>query len=158
MKNNLRKNRRIKKRVFLDFIIIAVCAWGIFSSVDNLIEWVSNNGKGLFSKENLGFLSGLLMVIPNAFLAVYYSAVKRSDIAYSSQIGDCHICIPLCIGVFALFSPITIPGAFEPAIFITMAAALGHFIFTAFFGRLPRVIGPVLIGFYAIFIYKGVLS
>ncbi|MCP4021850.1 MAG: sodium:calcium symporter [Desulfobacteraceae bacterium] len=158
LKNNIRKKIQVKKRVIIDLFIIAFCAWGVFSSIDNLIVWVSNNGQGMFSKENLGILSGLLMVVPNAFLAVYYSAVKRPDIALSSQIGDCHICIPLCIGVFALFSPITIPNSFEPAILTIIAAALGHFFFMAFFGRLPRLIGPVLIGFYAVFIYKGVIS
>ncbi|MBU1344999.1 MAG: sodium:calcium symporter [Proteobacteria bacterium] len=156
LKNNTRKSRKIKKRIIIDFIIIGICAWGIFSSIENLIQWVSSHGIGFYSKTNLGLLSGILMVLPNTFLAVYYSAVLRSDIAYSSQIGDCHICIPLCIGVFAIFSPITIGPSFELGIFIVMAASAGHFLFAAFLGKLPRYAGIVLTGLYAFLIYKEI--
>ncbi|MCP3872448.1 MAG: sodium:calcium symporter [Desulfobacteraceae bacterium] len=157
LKNNTRKNQNIKKRIVLDFIIIGLCAWGIFSSIENLIAWISSNGQGFFSKTNLGFLSGILMVFPNTFLALYYSIVQRSEIAYSSQIGDCHICIPLCIGVFAIFSPISIPSSFDLAIFIIIGAAVGHFIFTAFWGKLPRFAGVILTFLYALFIYKEII-
>lgn len=157
LKNNTRKSRKIRKRIVIDFIIISLCAWGIFSSIDSLIHWISSHGQGFFSKSNLGLLSGILMVVPNAFLAVYYSAVKRSDIAYSSQIGDCHICIPLCIGLFAIFSPITVPPSFEMAVFIIMGASAGHFLFMAFLGRLPRFAGILLTCLYAFFIYKEII-
>jgi cation:H+ antiporter len=155
LKTNARKNRRIKKRILFDLIIIGVCAWGIFSSIDGLVEWINLNGKGILAKENLGLLSGLLMVLPNGFLAVYYASIHRSDIAYSSQIGDCHICIPLCIGLFALFTPIQIPLFFETAVFSIMGAAAGLFLLTAFLGKLPRWAGGILLGLYGFFIFKG---
>ncbi|WP_300454859.1 hypothetical protein [Desulfobacula sp.] len=157
LKNNTRRSKTIKKRIFLDLLLIGICAWGIFSSIETLIQWISTHGRGFFSKANLGLLSGLLMVLPNAFLAVYYSAVHRSDIAYSSQIGDCHICIPFCIGLFALFSPITVSPSFELAIFIIMGASAGHFLFMAFFGKLPRLAGIVLMGLYGFFIYGAII-
>lgn len=157
LKNNTRKQRQIKKRIVMDLILIGLCAWGIFSSIDSLIHWVSLHGKGFFSKSNLGLLSGLLMVVPNAFLALYYSAVNRSDIAYSSQIGDCHICIPLCIGIFAIFSPIRVPSTFETAIFIIIGASAGHFFFIALTKRLPRFAGVILIFLYAVFLYKEII-
>jgi cation:H+ antiporter len=155
MKVNARKNRTIRRRILMDLVIIGVCAWAIFSCINGLVEWITLQGKGLFAKENLGILSGLLMVLPNGFLAVYYTLVNRADIAYSSQIGDCHICIPLCIGIFALFSPIHIPPSFETAVYCIMGAGSGLFLLTAFFGRLPRWAGAVLMGLYAFFIYKG---
>ncbi|SDU61742.1 sodium:calcium symporter [Desulfobacula phenolica] len=157
LKNNTRKAKTIKKRIFLDFILIAIFAWGIFSSIDNLIQWILLHGTGFFSKTNLGLLSGILMVLPNAFLAVYYAAIQRADIAYSSQIGDCHICIPLCIGLFALFSPITVPPSFEMALFIIMGASAGHFLFTAVSGKLPRFAGIILTCLYLFFIYKEII-
>ncbi len=157
LKNNTRKSRKIKKRIFFDFTIIGICAWGIFSSIDSLILWISTHGSGFFNNTNIGFLSGILMIVPNAFLALYYAAVKRSEIAYSSQIGDCHICIPLCIGIFSIFSPITIPSSFNLAIYIIMGAAAGHFFFTAFLGKLPRLAGAALGLFYAYFIYKEII-
>jgi cation:H+ antiporter len=157
LKNNTRQSRKLKKRMILDFILISICAWGIFSSLENLIEWISAHGRGFFSPANLGLLSGILMVVPNAFLAVYYSAVERADIAYSSQIGDCHICIPLCIGLFAVGSPITVGPSLQMSLFIIMGASAGHFLFTAFMGRLPRFAGVILTGCYAFFIYKEIL-
>lgn len=155
MKTNARKDRKIKRRILMDLVIIGICAWAIFASINGLVEWINLQGKGLFAKENLGILSGLLMVLPNGFLAIYYTMVNRADIAYSSQLGDCHICIPLCIGIFALFSPIHIPPSFETAVYCIMGAGAGLFLFTAFFGKLPRWAGAILMGLYGFFIYKG---
>lgn len=155
MKTNVRKDRKIKHRILMDLVIIGICAWAVFSSINGLVEWINHQEKGLFAKENLGILSGLLMVLPNGFLAIYYTMVNRADIAYSSQIGDCHICIPLCIGIFALFSPIHIPPSFETAVYCIMGAGAGLFLLTALFGKLPRWAGAVLMGLYGFFIYKG---
>ncbi len=157
LKNNTRTNTKIKKKIILDLIVISLCAWGIFSSIDSLLVWVSKDPQGKFLQDHLGLFSGILMVLPNAFLAIYYAATNRSEIAYSSQIGDCHICVPLCIGLFAIFSPITIPPSFEIAVFIIIGASAGHFLLTAFLGRLPRWAGILLIGFYAFFIYKEII-
>ena len=59
--------------------------------------------------ENLGWLSGILMVLPNGMVALYYAKSRRADVVYTSQIGDGHICIPMCIGLFALFKTIQVP-------------------------------------------------
>jgi cation:H+ antiporter len=157
LKTNTRKDRKIKPRIFIDLAIIGICAWAIFSSINGLVEWINLYGRGLFAKENIGILSGFLMVLPNGFLAVYYAAVHRADIAYSSQIGDCHICIPLCIGVFALLSPIHVPSSFETAVYCIMGAGTGLFFLTAFFGKLPRWAGVILMGLYGVFIFKGII-
>ncbi len=157
LKNNTRTSKRIKKRIVLDFIIIGFCAWGVFSSIEYLIQWVHLHGKGFFSPGNLGLLSGLLMVVPNAFLAVYYAAVRRPEIVYSSQIGDCHICIPLCVGLFAILTPIAVDATFITAFYILMGASFVHFLFTAFSARLPRFAGVALTGLYAFFIFKEVI-
>lgn len=157
LKNNTRDARRIKKRIVFDLVMIGFCAWGIFSSIEYLVAWVQQHGTGFFSPANLGFLSGILMVIPNAFLAFYYAAVNRSEIAYSSQIGDCHICIPLCIGLFAVFSPIRTDPSFMTMLFILSGASAAHFLFTAVSGRLPRLAGIFLSGLYLFFIYKEVI-
>ncbi|MFH2093562.1 MAG: sodium:calcium symporter [Pseudomonadota bacterium] len=158
LKSKTRKNVSIRKRIWIDLIIIGLCAWGIYSSIDSLVELIFSRTTGLFSRTHLGLLSGILMVVPNAFLAVYYSAVNRSDIAYSSQIGDCHICIPLCIGVFAIFSTITVYPAFQMTVYILIGAAATHLIFMSFAGKLPRLAGVFLTGVYVFFLYKNGLS
>ena len=106
LKTNARQHRTIRKRILINLVLVGICAWAIFSSINSLVEWVTLQGKGVFVKQNLEILSGLLMVLPNAFMAFYYAMVNRADIAYSSQIGDCHICIPLCIGIFSPVFPL----------------------------------------------------
>lgn len=158
LKNNIKNERRIKKRIIVDLIVISLCAWGVFSSTDQLVGWVESNGKGFFTPANLGVLSGLLMVIPNAFLAFFYAMIHRHEIAYSSQIGDCHICIPLCIGLFALFSPITVSTGLLPGFYLLMTACGVHLFFTAIMGRLPRLAGLFFIGMYAFYLFRIVIK
>jgi len=97
-------------------------------------------------------------VLPNAILALYYGAKRRADIVYTSQIGDGHICIPLCLGLFALFKPLPIPAFFEKSILILVGALAVHFIFVALLGRLPRWVGCALILAYGWFLYIGLLQ
>ncbi len=157
MKTNIRKRRSISRWIIFDLVMVAGAALGTYFSVDGFVTWVSEGGGGVISYNHLGIISGLLMVIPNGILAIYYSAVGRSDIAYSSQIGDAHICIPMCIGIFAAFSPIKLPTTFEIGIWIIIGATLAHLLFLGIFGRLPRIVGTILIASYAFFIINGVL-
>lgn len=155
MKQNARKKQAFRWSILLDFSLAGLGAWACLYSIDSLVDWVTLKGQGWLSVEYLGFLSGILMVLPNALLAFYYCARGRDDIAYSSQLGDCHICMPLCIGVYALFTPISLPATFAPAMLVIMASGAFHLIFTAFFGRIPRILGLGLILGYGAFLYKG---
>lgn len=157
MKNNVRKKQSVKPSIIVDLTMAGLCAWACLFSIEELVAWVSVHGKGWLSMRNLGILSGLLMVIPNALLALYYAAKGRADIAYSSQMGDCHICIPLCIGLYAVFSPITLPSSFMPGIMAILGAGCAHFFFTALMGRIPRIVGAAMAVGYGLFIYKGFL-
>jgi cation:H+ antiporter len=94
-------------------------------------------------------------VVPNALLALYYGAKKRAEVVYSSQIGDGHICIPLCIGVYALFRPIPMPDFFQLGMWVLLGAVAVHFLFIGIFTRLPRFMGAALIAAYAVFVWKG---
>lgn len=158
MKNNVREKRTISLTIVLDFILVGLCAWATFYTIDGLVEWVNARNSGFVSRQNLGFLSGFLMVVPNALLAFYYSAKGRSDIAYSSQIGDCHICIPLCIGLYAIVSPIVVPQTFGMGVAIITGAGGLLFVFTTVLGGLPRIMGVTLALSYSFFVYHGILS
>lgn len=155
MKQNVRKAQTINPFLFFDLILAGLGAWACLHSIDGLVAWVSHHGTGWLSLKYLGLLSGLLMVVPNGLLAFYYSAKGRADIAYSSQLGDCHICIPLCIGLYALFTPITLPATFMPGILIILGAGSVHLVFTALMGGIPRLMGLVLTLSYGVFIFKG---
>ena len=157
LKGNVRKKRRIGLATIFDLSLIIACAWGVYYSVEFLVEWVSRTDSGLFTFSKIGWLSGLIMVFPNAILAFYYAKLRRAEVVYTSQVGDGHICIPMCIGLFALFSPIEIPASFELGISIIAGAGVLHFLIIAFLGRLPRIAGIALTFMYFYFIYKGLL-
>ena len=132
--------------------------FAVYYSIERLVAWVPRTGAGFFVFENLGWLSGILMVLPNGMVALYYAKARRADVVYSSQIGDGHICIPMCIGLFALFSTIQVPANLNLSVSIILGAGLLHFAFVAFFGRLPRTAGIILTGAYAFFLYQGLLN
>ncbi len=95
------------------------------------------------------------MVLPNALLAFFYAARRRADIAYASQIGDGHICIPLCLGLGALVQPIAVPAFFETGALILVGAALVHALCLLLADGLPRWMGWPLLAAYVWFVASG---
>lgn len=158
LKDNIRKNREFHWLIIIDLALIATSAYGIYFAVDHLVAWVSTVNSPFFNVTKLGWLSGALMVLPNAFIALYYARIGRQDIVLSSQIGDGHICIPMCIGLFSLFNTIQIPVFFQMGSTIILGAAAVHFLSIALLGRLPRPMGFGLIGAYAFFLYQGLIQ
>ena len=158
LKNNVVKNRGFQWVLLIDLALLAVGTWGLYISVEWLVEWLSKIETGFISRDHMGWLSGWLMVLPNALLALYYGWRNRPDIVYSSQMGDGHICIPLCIGIFCLFSNIRVPAFFDTGIAIILGAAAIHFLFIAAIGRLPRWVGWILLVTYTGFVYLGLVE
>ncbi|MFA6903273.1 MAG: sodium:calcium symporter [Gallionellaceae bacterium] len=158
LKDNIRKNRQTHWTIVIDLALIGICAYGIYYAVDHLVSWVTTTNNPIFSVAKIGWFSGLLMVLPNAFIALYYAWLGRQDIVISSQIGDGHICIPMCIGLFAVFNPIQLPGSFLMGTYLILGAGLVHFLFIGILGRIPRFVGAGLIGAYAYFLYKGLIQ
>jgi len=157
LKNNVRQNRSFDGMLFVDLAFLALGAYCVYLSTDWIVSWLSAQKSGFFSAKQIGWVTGWLMVLPNALLAFYYAWRNQPEVTYSSQVGDGHICIPLCIGVFALFKPIAIPAFFETAVLILVGAALVHYFFVTFFGQLPRIAGLALTVAYGVFVYKGLL-
>lgn len=155
LKSNVRQNRSLSWFLPLDLALLAIGAYGIYLSTDWLVDWTTKIPAGLFSAKYLGWLSGWLMVLPNAMLGFYYAWRGNPEVVYTSQIGDGHICIPLSIGIYALYQSIPVPPFFQTGLMMLALAAIFHFIAVAIFGRLPRLLGWVLAGAYAVFIYKG---
>ncbi len=158
LKSNVKRGRRMSGLIFVELAIIIACGYGVFTSIENLVAWIPKTGSGFFDYSHLGWLSGILMVIPNAMLALYYAYRKRPDVVLSSQIGDGHICIPMCIGLFALFSPIGIVPYFQTGVFMILGACGVQLLFLGLLGRLPRFVGALMVGSYFVFLYKGLIS
>jgi cation:H+ antiporter len=158
LKDNIRKNKAFQWSIIFDLLLIAASAYCIYYSVDHLVEWISTSDYQYINISQLGWLSGVLMVLPNAFIALYYSRIGRQDIVLSSQIGDGHICIPMCIGLFSLFNTIQVPGFFQTGMYIILGAGVVHFLSIVIFGRIPKFIGLVLVSAYVFFFYKGIIQ
>ena len=142
----------------VDIALLAAGAYGIYISTDWLVAWVSNTYTGFISVKHLGWLSGWLMVLPNGVMAFYYGLRKQPEVVYASQVGDAHVSIPLCLGIFALYHPMSLPPFFHMGMFILVAATLVHFFFVGLFGQLPRFVGVALVAAYGWFLWKGLLD
>lgn len=158
LKFNVHHGKSLSWSMLWDGLWVIGGGAAVYGAVDRLVAWIPETGPGFLVFDNLGWLSGLLMVLPNALLAFYYAATKRADIVFASQIGDGHICIPMCVGLFALFSPMRIPGYLNFGVILIVGACLVHFAFLFFWGRMPRFMGFVLTVCYVAFLYKGLLA
>lgn len=158
LKNNVRMKRSLSWYLWIDFTVIVCMGYFIYIGIDRLVAWIPKEGSGFFVFNMLGWISGILMVLPNALLAFYYAKTARPDVVYSSQIGDGHICIPMCIGVFALFQTVKIPQFFQLGIILIIGSGLVHLLCITIFGKLPRFLGLLLSLAYGVFVYKGVIS
>jgi len=155
LKGNVRKNRSFGWKMPVDLALLAVGAYVTYVSTDWLVDWVSGIKTGFVSVKHLGWLSGWLMVLPNAALAFYYGFRGQPEVVYTSQVGDSHISIPLCVGIYALFHTLSVPAFFQMGILILTGATLVHFLFVAIWGRLPRFMGWALTAAYGVFLVKG---
>ncbi len=158
LKHNVRQHRTFGPMFYFDLLIVLAGAFGLYTSIDWLVNWVGQQKASFVNASNLGWLSGWLMVVPNALLAFFYAARHRADITYASQIGDGHICIPLCLGLGAVLQPLTLPPFFETAIAILIGVSLVHAISIGLAGGLPRWMGWPLVAAYAWFVGTGLLS
>jgi cation:H+ antiporter len=154
---NIREARSLGWSLPFDLLLLGIGAYGIYASTDWLVAWVGHLRTGFIS-QHVGWLSGFLMVLPNGMLAVYYAWFKQPETVYASQVGDAHVSIPLCLGVFALFRPLVIPPMFHTAILILAGVALGHLFFVGVLGRLPRWAGAGLVLAFGYFVYDGLIK
>lgn len=155
MKHNVRERRRFGAGFYVDVGIVVVGAYALWASIDWLVAWLGAQEGEFVNAGNLGWLSGWLMVVPNALLAFYYAAKRRGDVAYASQVGDGHICIPLCVGLAAIGSPIAVSGVFAPGLAVIAAAGVVHGACVTFAGGLPKWAGwPLVVG-YGVFLGLG---
>ena len=155
LKSNVQKNKSFDWILLLYIGVLGVGAYAQYLSIDWLDGWLRQRHGGFFSAGNLGLLSGLLCALPNGLLAIYYGWRGNPEIVYTSQVGDGHICIPLCVGIFALYQTFAMPAVFQSGMYILFGATLVHMFCVVAFGQLPRLVGIGLVAAYGVFLYKG---
>lgn len=155
LKHKVRQNQPFNWVILLDFALLLAGAYALYCSIEWIVDWVENVESAWLAVERLGWMTGVLMVVPNAGLAFYYAWRGRADIVASSQLGDGHICIPLCIGIFAVVHPIAAPGILDISLLILGCAYVLHAACLLAFGGLPRWFGLALIGAYGVFLWQG---
>ncbi|MGO8839538.1 MAG: sodium:calcium symporter [Limisphaerales bacterium] len=158
LKSNVRQGKSLGWTLPFDLALLAVGAYGIYVSTDWLVNWISAIPSGFISVKYLGWLSGWLMVLPNATLAIYYAWRGQPETVYASQVGDAHVSIPLCIGIYALYHTMAVPVFFHAGMLILLGATLVHLFFVTLFGKLPRLVGWMLVAAYGYFLYQGLLN
>jgi cation:H+ antiporter len=157
LKSNVRQNKSLKWTLPFDLALLGVGAFATYVSIEWLVNWLSAIKDGFISSNNLGLLSGWLMVLPNALLSLYYGWRGNPEVVYTSQVGDGHICIPLCVGIFALYQSFTMPAVFQTGVLVVGGATILHVVFVTLLGGLPRFMGVALVAAYGYFLYAGLL-
>lgn len=158
LKTNVQKNKSLDWMLLVYLAILGVGAYAQYLSIDWLNEWLKHRHSGFFSDKYIGWLSGWLCALPNGLLAIYYGWRGNPEIVYTSQVGDSHICIPLCVGIFALYRTFSISPEFQTGMYILLGATVVHMFCVVVFGQLPRLAGIGLVIAYGVFLYKGLLG
>jgi len=157
MKSNVRQNRSMPWSVYPELIGLALGAVVTFYAIDGLVAWMNQAELGWIRHDHIGWLSAWLMVLPNALLAMYYGWRGQPETVYASQVGDGHICIPLCIGIYALLagSAASVPSIFGLSILMLVGALALHLVLVAIFGKLPRLVGWLFLAAYGVYLWQG---
>jgi cation:H+ antiporter len=157
MKSNVRQNRSMPWSVYPELIALALGAVVTFYAIDGLVVWMNHAELGWIRRDHIGWLSAWLMVLPNALLALYYGWRGQPETVYASQVGDGHICIPLCIGIYAMLagSASSVPSIFGLSILVLVGALTLHLVLIAIFGKLPRMVGWLFLAAYGVYLWQG---
>ena len=154
-KTNLLKKKAYPRTLVIEVALLLLGAFAVFISTDWLVQWFQQLESDAVPPRLLGWLSGGLMVLPNALLAFYYGSKNRMDVVYTSQSGDAHICIPLCLGIFAAFRAIDSTDFLQRSLLILMGLCVAHLLFVVTVGRLPRIFAALFIAAFGVFLWLG---
>lgn len=149
LKENVRSGSSWHPLIVFDIIIIAASSLVLYFSVEWLVNWLLSVQSGFISGAHLGLITGWLMVLPNALVAIYYAWKQRAEVVYTSQFGDAHICIPLCLGLYAAFNPMPITANAGAGLIFIGVTCLVHLVAIGGFSHLNRWLAGGLVASYA---------
>jgi cation:H+ antiporter len=155
LKAKAQQNRRLSSALLFDAVVLLAAGGLIYVSIEGLLRALESFDTQSFGGHGLGWITGWVMVLPNAVLAVHYARRSQPEIVYSSQLGDGHICIPLCIGLAALIAPMAVPPILGTGLVVLGAALAVHLGVLLALGALPRWLGACLVASYGAFFALG---
>ena len=133
----------------LDGLLILLGGFISLLAVDGILTTLMAQETGFFSIQQLGLLTGALMLLPNAMLAWHYARQQRADAVYYSQLSDAHICMPLCLALCAIFQPLALPTFLLDGLRFLAALALVHLLCLQLLKELPKLVAAGLLAVYA---------
>jgi cation:H+ antiporter len=137
----------------IDMALILAGGFTILITVDGIVGQILAQTKGTFRADRLGLITGVLMLLPNTILALYYGWQQSAARVYCSQVGDGQISIPLSLGLFAIFEPITVPDFFANGLLFIATVALVHLICCLLLNELPKLVATGLVAVYSYGLY-----
>jgi len=155
LKSNVHANRSLHPLLLVDGLVMLAAGAVIYLSVEGMVGWIEAAGATALGEHSIGWLTGWVMVLPNGILAVHYARTERAEVVYSSQLGDGHVCIPLCVGLAAIGAPVVVPAFLTPGLIVIGVAVVVHAAVLAWNGSLPRPLGLALAGAYGWFLVAG---
>ncbi len=155
LKENVRGGTAWHPAILIDCALILAGSWFTLVSVEGFTAWILRQEADLLGPSTLGLLTGWLMVLPNAVLAFYYAWKRRAEVVYASQAGDGHICIPLCLGLFAAFQPIPLAAEHARGLLLLAGLALLHLFCVLVLRSLPRWVAGPLVLLYGWVLLRG---
>jgi cation:H+ antiporter len=148
LKKSAGPNTGWQPMILLDLFVISTGGFLTLLAVEGIVDAITAQEDGFISGKQLGLVTAWLMVLPNAGLACYYGWQQNSQDVYQSQVGDAQVCIPLGIGLFAIFKPLPLPEFIQNGLLFLAAVALVHLICSLALRELPRLVAATLLAIY----------
>ena len=145
LRSNVRQNKSFTWKLPLDLALLGLGAYAIYLSTDWLVDWVGKEPHRIHQRQAPGLVERLAHGAAQraaGLLLRLARAIPRWSIPHRWATATSASRSPLasspCIERF------TFPPSLTPGYHLLLGAAVVHFFFVAFFGRLPRWMGVVL--------------
>ena len=157
-KSNVRQGKSLGWTLPFDLALLAIGAYGIYISTDWLVHWISTSVHRVHQREVSRLVERLADGAAERDAGGLLQLARAAGNGLCLAGRRCHVSIPLCLGIYALYHTMAMPPFFHVAMFILLGATLVHFFFVAVLGRLPRFAGWALVAAYGFFLWKGLLG
>jgi cation:H+ antiporter len=137
----------------IDIALILTGSIVALLSTDGIVSGILAEKESILRADRLGLLTGVFMLLPSAGIALYYGWKQDSALIYRTQLSGGQISMPLSIGLFAIFKPITVLNFIEDGLLFITTVALVHLICVLLLSELPKLVAAGLVAAYSYALY-----